>query len=1018
MGDTKEKLLAKPGLKAWGHRYDSPEKELILLAPGNIIGFDTSKPSEPGKFDVPIQVQYGGTVSEAVYVEVVPVQIANVMFEKDGDLFYAPWTIENTPITLNGFGIIATLNNDEQVELDAKDITEIEILEDYIVGEKYFKFKCRTGYGELVSPPLEYVEIPNAVTGLTLNTLPGQNTYWQYDEEEALDLEGLTFKVHYLDGQTEVIRYDDDFIKRILVYGFDTRLPGSKVLSFNVTKNETGNNAIFEDVFPVTVKRNSLIKLEITQLPEKRQFNEWDGELDQSISGCFPGLVVKGTYENGKVVENMTLTWSNFIVDRRPGKDRNVTVAVENQKVSFTIDIEPLKLEKIEMISPPEKTNYYTGEPLSVIGMALRYHYNSGQKYDIDGSTLSQYMDKFYGFNSSKPEMGQTVTFKEGDLSVSFKVNIQEYKLTGLRLERPPYRDWFYQYESPDFSGLKVTGIFPYGEEREDYQDLSLYEYYGFDSSKPVEDQEVTIKFGDQTVSFPVDILPIEEAAELQLWGLDYCKREYLLGESLNVDGLFASVSFIGQDYNSYTGKVETRMKGVTIYPTAEDITGFDSSQPANGQVLSFTFGGKTATYTVEILEPELVSLSVLPSRTTYYTGDVLNPGDITVFASYANGYVRTMPEGAYTISGFDSGRPVGEQTVTVSYKGKSDSFIIEILPLEVQSISVTSGITDYYIGEKLSLSALQINANYNNGTRKLIPASQVQISGFDSSREATGQEVTISYQGKQDVFVVNILSGTRPGTDPGSETERDDDQESGSGPDGGTVIPAPAPTHVPTPVPTPTPVPAENAYSAVEPRLDESTGKATVSLDADKLTDSFNRLNADEAGMKKLVIEIPAVEGANAYEVALPSEFLTEKGSENQLEIRTEIGTVTVPGNMLSNDPQAEGKTACVTIAHGDKSGLPGDVNVITRQEVFTLLYNVLKATGNLQGLYVQPGSKPGKTLSDFSDADGIASWAKEAMKLLVETGIIKGSGNLLMPKDTSNRAQMAQVLYNLLSR
>ena len=576
VGDTKEKLLAKPGLKAWGHRYDSPEKELILLAPGNIIGFDTSKPSEPGKFDVPIQVQYGGTVSEAVYVEVVPVQIANVMFEKDGDLFYAPWTIENTPITLNGFGIIATLNNDEQVELDAKDITEIEILEDYIVGEKYFKFKCRTGYGELESPPLEYVEIPNAVTGLTLNTLPGQNTYWQYDEEEALDLEGLTFKVHYLDGQTEVIRYDDDFIKRILVYGFDTRLPGSKVLSFNVTKNETGNNAIFEDVFPVTVKRNSLIKLEITQLPEKRQFNEWDGELDQSISGCFPGLVVKGTYENGKVVENMTLTWSNFIVDRRPGKDRNVTVAVENQKVSFTIDIEPLKLEKIEMISPPEKTNYYTGEPLSVIGMALRYHYNSGQKYDIDGSTLSQYMDKFYGFNSSKPEMGQTVTFKEGDLSVSFKVNIQEYKLTGLRLERPPYRDWFYQYESPDFSGLKVTGIFPYGEEREDYQDLSLYEYYG-----------------------------------------------------------------------------------------------------------------------------------------------------------------------------------------------------------------------------------------------------------FDSSREATGQEVTISYQGKQDVFVVNILSGTRPGTDPGSETERDDDQESGSGPDGGTVIPAPAPTHVPTPVPTPTPVPAENAYSAVEPRLDESTGKA-----------------------------------------------------------------------------------------------------------------------------------------------------------------------------------------------
>jgi len=83
-----------------------------------------------------------------------------------------------------------------------------------------------------------------------------------------------------------------------------------------------------------------------------------------------------------------------------------------------------------------------------------------------------------------------------------------------------------------------------------------------------------------------------------------------------------------------------------------------------------------------------------------------------------------------------------------------------------------------------------------------------------------------------------------------------------------------------------------------------------------------------------------------------------------------------------------------------------------ITRQEMFTLLYNALKVIGQL------PESNSGKTLSDFSDAEDIALWAKDAMKLLVETGTISGSGDILSPKNTTTRAQMAQVLYNLLSK
>lgn len=83
-----------------------------------------------------------------------------------------------------------------------------------------------------------------------------------------------------------------------------------------------------------------------------------------------------------------------------------------------------------------------------------------------------------------------------------------------------------------------------------------------------------------------------------------------------------------------------------------------------------------------------------------------------------------------------------------------------------------------------------------------------------------------------------------------------------------------------------------------------------------------------------------------------------------------------------------------------------------ITRQEMFTLLYNALKVIDRL------PQGNSGKSLSSFSDAGQIASWAKDAMTLLVETGTIGGNDGNLAPTNTTTRAEMAQVLHNLLGR
>ncbi len=105
-----------------------------------------------------------------------------------------------------------------------------------------------------------------------------------------------------------------------------------------------------------------------------------------------------------------------------------------------------------------------------------------------------------------------------------------------------------------------------------------------------------------------------------------------------------------------------------------------------------------------------------------------------------------------------------------------------------------------------------------------------------------------------------------------------------------------------------------------------------------------------------------------------------------------------------------AEAKWLGITSGTGGNLYAPN--REITRQEMFTLLYNALKVIGEL------PQGDSGRTLSDFSDAGQIGPFAKDAMALLVKAGTVSGSGGKLSPTGTTTRAEMAQVLFNLLGK
>lgn len=114
--------------------------------------------------------------------------------------------------------------------------------------------------------------------------------------------------------------------------------------------------------------------------------------------------------------------------------------------------------------------------------------------------------------------------------------------------------------------------------------------------------------------------------------------------------------------------------------------------------------------------------------------------------------------------------------------------------------------------------------------------------------------------------------------------------------------------------------------------------------------------------------------------------------------------------GNTYYTGYLAAGKRLGITEGIGENRFAPD--RVITRQEMFTLLYNLLRTFD------IELSGDSGKTLADFADGANVAGWAKESTAYMVKTGLIAGFMDEIDPNGSSTRAQMAQLLYNLLQK
>lgn len=114
-----------------------------------------------------------------------------------------------------------------------------------------------------------------------------------------------------------------------------------------------------------------------------------------------------------------------------------------------------------------------------------------------------------------------------------------------------------------------------------------------------------------------------------------------------------------------------------------------------------------------------------------------------------------------------------------------------------------------------------------------------------------------------------------------------------------------------------------DTASSSVNNQTVDANGAAKVQITAEAIQSAVAASKADGQGIRKIPIEVPGTQAAKAFTVEFPSDALFKQAASEVYEIKTNLGTVELPSNMLADGTAGIGKSVALTIAKADTSGL-----------------------------------------------------------------------------------------------
>ena len=281
-------------------------------------------------------------------------------------------------------------------------------------------------------------------------------------------------------------------------------------------------------------------------------------------------------------------------------------------------------------------------------------------------------------------------------------------KLERISVTTLPAKTSYKEGEALDVNGGRITLY--YNDDSSETVNVTADMVSGFDSTR-TGIQTLTVTYGGMTATFNVTVV---ELLRIAVTTLPAKTTYFKYKEALDVTG-----GRITLYYDNGTSEV--------IDMTADMVSGFDNTK-AGSQTLTVTYGDRTASFNVNVVEKTLerIAVTALPDKTIYQKGEALDVtgGKITMY--YSDGSSGTLAMTASMVSGFDNTK-IGEQTLRVTFGGKATVFTVTVVK-PAAAMGDPDGDGEITVAD--ALAALRIAAKLAEPTPELLAACDTDGDG------------------------------------------------------------------------------------------------------------------------------------------------------------------------------------------------------------------------------------------------------------------------------------------------
>ncbi len=445
------------------------------------------------------------------------------------------------------------------------------------------------------------------------------------------------------------------------------------------------------------------------------------GDKLNLVGGLFEAVYISGKTDLLSITDEMV---SGYNPETTGVQTLTVTYGGQTDTFNINVTQRPLATN-VTVVSEPTQTSFVIGTAFDFSGAKVKVEYDNNTSETIDVT-----LDMTTGADIN--DIGtQIVTIEIDGCSDSFEIEVVPASISSIKLIALPTKLTYIEGEKLDLAGMTVVAVYSDGRE---ITIADGYTWSGYLST--VGTHTVTIDFAGKTADFDVTVTE-KKVNNIQIQQKPN-KLNYIVGEELDLTGLVVVAAY------------ET-----TEVKVIEDYTVSELDGTAGTKVITVTYKGKSAAFTVnvEVIAVEALIIKQMPVKLNYIENEPLDTQGLIVEATYNNGDVKTVDASEYDLVGFSS--LPGTHTIHIAFGGKVATYQITVSPKVLSDVRIVQPTKKtYYIGEEFDATGMEVIACYNNGQEFAVDA--YTMIGFDSL-SAGAKEITITYGGLTRSFSVAV---------------------------------------------------------------------------------------------------------------------------------------------------------------------------------------------------------------------------------------------------------------------